>query len=236
MGERSDDRRETSTDRAASEDREVTGGEAAPDGGGEDDEQSLPPLLDVDEELERIGRASDSDEVANAVEDARECLARYDSREGNDREDAGVDSLIDDLDNDVTRIRELLDDGDAATQAEAIHNRIKIFRDTRGSAGETLSVADARLEADGERVEPRDVQGGRATLSGTLVNKGESGDAVVRLAFYDRDGALVRRVECAERGVGEGERRDVELAVVVPEDGYFYDATALDADAAGFAG
>lgn len=196
-----------------------------------DSESTLPPILDVRDQLDRIKSQSDDPEVARLVDESRELLDRYESRER-----GGLDSLVDDLDNNVLQLRERLDEGSgAARQAEGAQNRLRIYRNSRQNTSETLHVADSRLVSDGRRVEPSDVAGEPVAVEGTLVNQGDARDVVVRLTFYD-DVAPVQRLERLERDLGEGERRTVELTAYVPDDAVYYDVAALDADATGSLG
>lgn len=192
-------------------------------------ERTLPPLLAMDDELNRLERKSDTD-VSEEVNQIRTRLDEYDTREASDERDGrSRDSLLDDIDGILLRVRERLS-GDADRQAEALQNRIRQFRDSRNGSSDTLSLADPRLEVGGQHVTITEHGGQQVDVAATVVNAGEVGDGVVRIAFYDGDGTLTRRVDLFESAVDAGERRDVSATVTVPDDAAHYDISVVDAD------
>ncbi|WP_089823527.1 hypothetical protein [Halogranum amylolyticum] len=191
-------------------------------------ERNLPPLLAMSDELDRLERKADAD-VRAELDEVRTRLDEYASRErGDERREDGRDSLLDDVDNTLLRLRERLS-GDADRQAEALQNRVRQFRDSRAGSSDTLSLAEPRLESGGTVVDVGDHGGRQVDLVTTLVNAGEAGDGVVRVGFYGDDGTLDRRVDLHESAVDAGERRDVTATVIVPDGATHYDVSVVDA-------
>jgi hypothetical protein len=191
-------------------------------------ERNLPPLLAMDDELDRLERKADAD-VRSELDEIRTQLDEYAARQEAERDEDGRDSLLDDVDNSLLRLRERLS-GDADRQAEALQNRIRQFRDSRAGSSDTLSLAEPRLEQDGVATDVAAVGGRQVDVVTTLVNTGESGDGVIRVGFYDTDGDLERRVDLHESGVAAGERRDVAATVTVPDSVAHYDISVVDVD------
>lgn len=194
-------------------------------------ERNLPPLLAMDDELDRLERKADGD-IGTEVGEIRDRLDEFETREtSDDRQGDGRDSLLDDVDGILLRLRERLS-GEADRQAEALQNRVRQFRESRAGRSDTLSLAEPRLEQGGTAVDVADRDGQQVDVRATLVNAGESSDGVVRVAFYDGDGRLVRRVDHSERAIDGGERRDVAATVSVPPEATHYDVSVVDAESA----
>ncbi|SFK85186.1 hypothetical protein SAMN04487950_1432 [Halogranum rubrum] len=194
-------------------------------------ERNLPPLLAMDDELDRLERKADGD-IGTEVGEIRDRLDEFETREtSDDRQGDGRDSLLDDVDGILLRLRERLS-GEADRQAEALQNRVRQFRESRAGQSDTLSLAEPRLEQGGTAVDIADRDGQQVDVRATLVNAGEASDGVVRVAFYDGDGRPVRRVDLSERTVDGGEKRDVAATVSVPPEAMHYDVSVVDAESA----
>jgi hypothetical protein len=185
-------------------------------------ERDLPPLVDFGASIDRIEEEADAD-VEGHIDDLREGLDRLEERDDQERE-----SVLDDVDDTLLSLRERVDDEDADSSAEGIQNRIRQYRDNRGSEGNVLSLSNARLERAGESVEPEDVAAETVQLRGTLVNGG-AGDGALYLAFYDGEGRLSRTVESRQYDLEAGEHREFDRTVYVPADADSYVLATLDA-------
>lgn len=186
-------------------------------------ERDLPPLIDFGASIDRIEEEADAD-VEGHIDDLREGLDRLEERDDQERE-----SVLDDVDDTLLSLRERVDDRDADSSAEGIQNRIQQYRDDRSSEGNVLSLSNARLERDGESVEPEDVAAETVQLRGTLVNGGGAGDSALYLAFYDGEGRLSRTVESRQYDLEAGEHREFDRTVYVPADADSYVVATLDA-------
>lgn len=184
----------------------------------------LPPIIDIRDALSDIESQSETD----VSDDTAAIRERLDELAGRDR--AGEQSVLDDIDDRVLGLRESLD-GKADRRAEGIQNRIRTYRNTRRESSATLSLSGTELTAEsGTRIDAANHNGETATLSGTLVNGGSARAAVVSLAFHDREGTPIRKVESREVGLAPDEHRDIDWTVYVPEGTTYYTTTALDAD------
>jgi len=191
--------------------------------GGEAGDGELPPMLDVDDVLDRIECDTDSEEAAAYLDDIRTVLERVAECDPSNRE-----SLLGDLDDLVDSLRMHVD-GDADFWAETVQSRVANYRRTRREASDTLHFSASRLTVDGdEPVDPADHRGEKATLRGTLVNQGERGAATVQLAFYNEAGDATWTVESREVDLDAGERRTLDLHVWIPEDADHYGVAVLD--------
>lgn len=188
-------------------------------------ERTLPPLLEMDDELDRLERKADAD-VSDGVAEIRTRLDEYDDRESTD---GSRGSLLDDIDGILLRLRERLS-GDADQQAEALQNRIRQFRDSRGGESETLSLSEPRFESGGATVDAAGHGGQQVDVVTTVVNAGEQTDGLVRTSFYDESGSLVRRVDCAASALDAGEQRNITATVTVPKRTAHYDISVVDAE------
>lgn len=192
-----------------------------------DGDRSLPPMLDMDDALDRIERHTDDRAALDRLAEVRDLLDRIAARDPGRRE-----SLVGDLDNLVDVLRTHVDDGgDAAFWAETVRNRIANYRRTRREASDTVHFGSSRLTVGGrEAVDPADHRGETGRLRGTLVNGGERGTATVQLAFYDGSGTATWTIESHGFDLDAGERRSVDLHVWIPEDADHYGVVALDTD------
>ena len=170
----------------------------------------LPKILDIRDDLRRAEDASEqdiSDERANVVELLDEYAARdRDSDEGK----------LDQIDETLLRLQERGDD-EADEYLQSARNRIRIFRNSLGGAGDEFVVVDARSGSDDAE----------STVDVTVVNNaGVPTGGRVTVTFYDEDG---NELETAASETGEfdaGEQRTVSVLVDPPEGGARYVASA----------
>ncbi|MFC6724565.1 DUF192 domain-containing protein [Halobium palmae] len=91
------------------------------------EQRDLPPILDLDDELDRIERESEVD-VSDETDRIRDSLDEYAER---DVERRGGESIVDDVENAVLDVRERVS-GEADRQAEAVLNRLRMYRESLG--------------------------------------------------------------------------------------------------------
>lgn len=185
----------------------------------------LPPILDVRDALDRVERDADAD-VSEELESIRTLLDQYERRDSDVESRA---SLVDDVDGLVVSMRERLS-GDAERDAEGIENRLRMARNARNEASETLHVSGGELRDGDARLRSlSEYDGETATLDATLVNQGETRDGVLRLTFYDENDQPIRHVSAPESDLSADENRQVTETVTVPAGAAYYDVAALDA-------
>jgi hypothetical protein len=193
------------------------------------EQRDLPPILDFSDELDRLEAEADAD-VSEEVEELRSRLDDLAGRvgEGADAENAG--SVVDDAESALYRLREQVS-GEADKQAEALENRLGIYKNSTEERSGTLSLSQVRFEdATQGEVDPSRNLGETLTFAGSLTNAGDLGDVRVRLSFYDHDDRLVRTVELVERDVEPDESRRIGRELLIPEPFNYYDASVLEGD------
>lgn len=187
---------------------------------------TLPAVLRVDGELASIQSAVGGD-PAVAIEEARENLRTFDAR---DAASQGQASLLDDTESFLLRAQEQVD-GERARRLEAIRNRLRIYRETVSATDEDIAVIDSTVRTETEdEATLESVRGETVELVATVVNGGTDRRVTVAVAFYDESGTELEEVATDDLRFGADEQRAVDLEVVVPEDGAYYTATALDAE------
>lgn len=182
----------------------------------------LPPLIDVRDTLDRIGREADED-VSDDLDAIRANLDRLAGRE------EASDSVVSDLEDDVLALRERLS-GDADMYAEGVENRLRQYRTARADSSDTLDVADPRLTRNGATVDLDRQRGETVDVEGVVVNQGDARTVTVLVVFYDQSGTVARKVESRAYDLDAGGRHEVSFPIHVPTDASYYAVSAVDAD------
>jgi hypothetical protein len=185
---------------------------------------SIPPLLDVRDDLRRARQTADADvndDVASVIE-RLEALP--------ERDPGTQDSLLDEIDNELLRIEEHLD-GEAAQRVAAARNRIRIYRRSLGGSSEHLLVLDTTFQSgeSGPGAVPADVRNEEGTVEATVLNETGPREVIPVVTFYDGDDEL-KEVTGAPVEFGENDQRTVEVTAMVPEHTDRYTVTVVDAD------
>lgn len=184
----------------------------------------LPPVIDIRDALDEIEATAESG-VTGEINGIRESLVEF-----SERDRAGQDSILSDIERRIIGMREQLG-GDADRRAEGILNRIQTYRDTSTDDAETLSLSgESLLDTNGNSVAISDHHGKVATFEGTLVNGGSMRDAVVIFTIYANDGMAIKTIETQTVSLDPDERETVEQTIYVPENATSYAAAAFDAD------
>jgi hypothetical protein len=185
---------------------------------------SLPPLLDVRDDLRAARREADADvndDIASVIE----------RLEGVPKRDpGGQDALIDEIDNELLRLEEQLG-GDPARRISAARNRFRIYRHAMGESSEHLAVIDTEFQTGdtGPGAVPADVRNEEATVEATVLNEAAPREVVAVVTFRD-GGDDLKEVTGAPEELGENDQRTVAVTTMVPEDADGYTVTVVDAD------
>ncbi|WP_115864007.1 DUF7553 family protein [Halorussus litoreus] len=190
---------------------------------------SIPPILDVRDDLYRALEATDEDDdLAAEIETV---LDRFDDFQ---ERDSGADpeGVVDEIDNQLLRVEQQLierDDEDAARAIGSARNRIHIYRESVEQSGEDFAVVDSGVR----HAETTDDEGllpvGEATITATVANAGEDSEIVPVVGFYDRDGDEVESVRGPTFELPAGEQGQIELDVDVPSDAERYAVAVREA-------
>ncbi|WP_323192735.1 hypothetical protein [Halostella sp. PRR32] len=185
---------------------------------------SIPPLLDVRDDLRRARQTADADvndDIASVIERLEELP---------ERESGTQDSLIDEIDNELLRLEEQLG-GDAERHVAAARNRIQIYRHSLGESSEHLLVLDTTFQSgeSGPGAVPAGVRNEEGTVEATVLNEADPRDVIPVVTFYSGDEEL-KEVTGAPTEFGEDDQRTVEVTAMVPEHTDRYTVTVVDAD------
>lgn len=189
---------------------------------------TLPPILDIRDDLYRAFEATGEDEALG--EEIETVLDRLDAFE--DRDAASRTGVIDEIDNQLLRVEERLDDESASRAIQAARNRIHIYRESREATAEDLVVVESTVE---ER-EDADADGllpvGEVTVALTVANAGDDAEEVVPVVtLYDEGGDEVEAVRGPAFELLDGEQDYIEMVVDVPADASYYAASVVGAGA-----
>ena len=193
----------------------------------------LPAILDVRDDLYRALEDTDEDEaLAEELETILDRLDAFDDRDRADRE-----GVVDEIDNQLLRIEQLLeerndDESEAAARAlQSARNRIHIYREHREQTAENLSVVDSgvRQRDDDERVTEGTLPVGEVVVTVTVANAGEDVEIVPIVTFYDGDGEDLETVRGPEFALDGGGQEQFEMEVDVPGDATSYAVSVSEA-------
>ena len=186
----------------------------------------LPAIIDIRDDLQRALEEADRDEDDDLAREIETVLDRLDAFAERDRADRG--GIVDEVDNQLLRVEEQLDDEEAARALQSARNRLHIYRENREATDPNLSVVDSSVrqheESDAEGVLPV----GEVTLSVTVANTGEDTEIVPTVTFYDEAADEVDSVRGPEFPLADGEEATFELDVDVPADATSYAVSVAD--------
>ncbi|HET7323616.1 MAG TPA: hypothetical protein VFJ06_04730 [Halococcus sp.] len=201
------------------EDRTTAQGSGLSVRGESDDE--LPPMLDIRDALDDIETSAESD-VSDDINDVRQSLAEF-----NERDRANQESLLTDIEDRLVGLRESLA-GDADRRVEGIINRIQQYRTADESTALSLS-GTALLDDKGDAADIAALTGEVATFDGTVVNGGESREAVEELTLYAADDTPIKTIETQAFSLASDEHHAIEQRLYIPENAAYYATAAFDA-------
>ena len=185
----------------------------------------LPAVLDVRDDLRRARTEADRD----VDDDVRDVYDRLEDVTERDR--AGQESVLDEVDNELLRLEERVD-GEASRRIASARNRIRTYRESLSRATENLMVLETTFrraeDEDETEVSFEDLRSEHAAVSATVVNEGDPREVIVAVGFYAGDEELHEAVG-PRIEIDASEQRTVELETDVPEDAEYYTVTVLDA-------
>ncbi|UPW01191.1 FxLYD domain-containing protein [Halorussus gelatinilyticus] len=189
---------------------------------------SIPPIIDIRDDLRRARDAADAD-VTEDFETVRDRLDAFGERDRADRE-----GVVDEIDNQLLRVEELLDDEEATRAVRSARNRLHIYRESLSSSDEGLLVVDSGVyqheEPEAERGEVRrPLPVGEVTLTVTVANSGEDAEVEPIVRFYDEDGEELESASGPAFDLAAGTEGRMELEVDVPSDATRYAVSVVRA-------
>lgn len=194
----------------------------------------IPAILDIRDDLRRaLDETGDDERLAEEIETVLDSLDAFAERDRADRE-----GVVDEIDNQLLRVEEELEQGDADDEAAAraiqsARNRLHIYRESREQTAENLVVVDSGVrqnDAD-ERVTEGILPVGVVTLTVTVANTGEDTEVVPVVTFYDEDGDDLESVRGPEFALGGGAEEQFEMELDVPGDATSYAVSVSDTGA-----
>lgn len=184
----------------------------------------LPALIDVRDDLARALEETDGDEdLAAEIETV---LDRLDAFEERDRADRG--GIVDEVDNQLLRVEERLDDEAAARDVQSARNRLHIYRENRQQTDANLAVVDSDVRAPDETEADGVLPVGEVTLSVTVANTGEDTEVVPVVTFYDEDADEIESVRGPEFVLPGGDQEQFEFDADAPADATSYAVSVSD--------
>lgn len=188
---------------------------------------SLPPVIDIRDDLNRAERETGPDADAE-FETVRDRLDAFERRDRADRE-----GVLDEIDNQLLRLEERLD-GEAARRIATARNRIHVYRDSLDRTAADLAVVEttardrAEREASDEDRADELLPVGDVTIAVTVANGGDDREVVPVVTIYDDDGEDLGTTSGPAVPIQAGEQRRIELDVDVPSRASYY-ATRVEA-------
>lgn len=189
---------------------------------------SIPPILDIRDDLYRaLEAAGEDDDLAAELDTVLDRLDAFAERDRADQQ-----GVVDDIDNQLLRVEQRLEergDEEAARDIGAARNRIHIYRESVQNSADDLAVVDSGVrqheETDAEGLLPV----GETTITVTVANTGEDAEIVPLVSFYDESGDEVESRRGPTFDLGAGEQGQIELDVDVPSDASHYAVSVTNA-------
>jgi hypothetical protein len=187
---------------------------------------SLPAIIDIRDDLHRALEEANRDEDDDLAEEIETVLDRLDAFADRDRADRG--GIVDEVDNQLLRVEEQLDDEEAARAIQSARNRLHIYRENREATDQNLSVVDSSARQHEDPDAGGVLPVGEVTLSVTVANTGEDTEIVPTVTFYDETASELDSVRGPEFPLTGGDQETFELDVDVPADGTSYAVSVAD--------
>jgi hypothetical protein len=185
---------------------------------------ALPVLIDIRDDLYRALEATDED--AALAEEIETMSDRLDAFEDRDRADRG--GIVDEVDNQLLRVEEQLDDEEASRAIQSARNRLHIYRESRNQTDQNLAVVDSSVRQHDEPEADGVLPVGVVTLTVTVANTGADTEVVPTVTFYDEGADEVESVRGPEFGLPSGGQEQFEMDVDVPADATSYAVSVSD--------
>lgn len=192
----------------------------------------LPAILDIRDDLNRaLDETGGDDDLAAEIDSVIDRLEAFAERDAADR-----GGIVDEIDNQLLRVEERLnqDDSDGAAAAardiQSARNRLHIYRQNRDETAENLSVIDSgvRQHDDDEAVTAGALPVGEATLTVTVANTGDDTEVVPIVTFYDEESDELESVRGPEFALAGGAQEQFEMEMDTPADATSYAVAVSD--------
>ncbi|UPV75114.1 FxLYD domain-containing protein [Halorussus limi] len=184
---------------------------------------SIPPIIDIRDDLRRAQDEADAD-VSDDFETVRDRLDAFGERDRADRE-----GVVDEIDNQLLRVEELLDDEEATRAVRSARNRLHIYRESLDQTDPNLAVVDSGVRQHEEPEADGVLPVGEVTLTATVANSGDDAEVVPVVGFYDGDGEELESVRGPAFDLEAGTEGQIELEVDVPSDATHYAVSVVRA-------
>ncbi|WP_137284771.1 DUF7553 family protein [Halorussus salinisoli] len=184
---------------------------------------SIPPIIDIRDDLRRAREAT-SEDVEEDFETVYDRLDAFADRDRADRE-----GVVDEIDNELLRVEELLDDEEASRAIQSARNRIHIYRESRQQTDEDFVVVDSGVRQHEEPDADGLLPVGEVTLTVTVANTGDDAEVVPLVALYDEDGDEVESVRGPAFDLPAGVEERIEMDLDVPSDATHYAVSVTEA-------
>ncbi|MFC4449624.1 hypothetical protein [Halorussus aquaticus] len=182
---------------------------------------SLPAILDIRDDLYRALEATgEVDAVAEEIETVLDRLDAFEDRDAADRQ-----GIVDEVDNQLLRVEERLnqrDDDEAVRALQAARNRLHIYRDSVEETDENLAVVETDVRQHDIDDTHEELPVGQVTMTATVANTGDDAEVVAFVGFYGDDGDEIETLRGPEFAVPGGGQERVEMEVDVPGDARHY--------------
>lgn len=184
--------------------------------------RDIPYVIDVRDDLKRALAAAEAD-IDDEVAELHERLDEYAKRSYGNREE-----LLETMESDLLRLEELTA-GDASTHIRAARNRLRVYRDSRGSAS-GVAVVETKARRAGEEAEAHDAMDGGddAEFWLTIANEAESRTVVIQLTLYDSEGGELTSHASEPVEIGSGDQKTMTMLAPVPDVTNYYGTQVVD--------
>lgn len=185
----------------------------------------LPAMIDVRDNLAYARRATDDDDVAASIDTVDDRLETFAARD-----EAGQQDILDEVENELLGLEERTD-GETARRLRASRNRVRLYRDARADAADTVVPVESKvgLPADASTLADATPVGGEAAFRLTVVNEGKTREFDVVIAFED-DGDVVELVEADGGTVASNDEVTVTVETAIPDTATSYEVWARAAE------
>ena len=186
---------------------------------------SVPPIIDIRDDLNRARTETDAEFVEEEFETVRDRLDAFAERDVADRE-----GIVDEIDNQLLRVEERLDqdDPEAARAIQSARNRIHIYRRSVENSDENLAVVESDVRQHEGAAGEQPLPAGEVTMTVTVANAGDDAEVVPVVRFYDEDGDELESVRGPAFESAGGTQAQREFAVDVPTDASNYATSVVE--------
>lgn len=187
---------------------------------------ALPAILDIRDDLHRAREESDRTEADELGEEFETVEDRLDAFADRDLADRG--GIVDEIDNQLLRVEEQVDDEQAARAIQSARNRLHVYRENREATAANLAVVNSSVRQHEEPEADEVLPVGEVTLTVTVANTGEDTEVVPTVTFYDEEADELDSVRGPEFDLAGGDQEQFEMEMEVPADATSYAVSVAD--------